>query len=304
MSARQPIRCSMPVCGGRGRGGQRALGSSASYRLWAMVACCLGRPGSSVMGPHGPSGQRRRDLLFRPRWADSISASCSWLGGWEGQPRGQNGPPWWAEEEGSGNRGLSGVQYTGSEAALGPGQMWVPRGSLEAPASLGRKTQTEPGPRCRVSLELGVWKWASRAEGGRRGQAVDEAWLRPEAEAEGGTADDSLFLWGWGLLIEGWAGADAGVRSEEVDLGPALRVGRARRQPGRAAPGIVCRRRPRGLGSCGCAKHPEVRQSLVHRGPPKVRASLRGRACGDRARTGAPSSAHRNVSLWVGETCT
>lgn len=81
-----------------------------------------------------------------------------------------------------------------------------------------------------------MWKWGSRAEGRRRGQAVDEAWLRPEDEAEGGTPDDSLFLWGWGLLIEGWAGAGAGVRSEEVDLDPALRVGRARRQPGRAAP--------------------------------------------------------------------
>lgn len=57
---------------------------------------------------------------------------------------------------------------------------------------------------------------------------MEEARLRPEDEAEGGTADGSL-LWVLGLLIEGWMGADAGVRSEETDLDPALRVGPARR---------------------------------------------------------------------------
>lgn len=134
---------------------------------------------------------------------------------------------------------------------------------------------------------------------------MEEARLRPEDEAEGGIANGSLLFWGWGLLIEGWMGADAGVRSEETDLDPALRVGRARRQPGRAAP-----RHPLGVQAPRaevlrlCAKHPDARKNLVHHGQPKVRASSRCRACGGRARPVAPSSAHRNISLWVDETCT
>lgn len=67
---------------------------------------------------------------------------------------------------------------------------------------------------------------------------MGEAWLRPEAEAEGGrgTADGSLLLAGRGTHTRAERCRCWG-RSEEVDLDPALRVGRVRRQPGRAAPG-------------------------------------------------------------------
>lgn len=150
-----------------------------------------------------------------------------------------------------------------------------------------------------------MWKWGSRAGGRRRGQAAEEAWLRPKAEDEGGTGDGSLLLWGQELLIEGWMGADAGVKSEEVDLDPALKVVRVRRQPGRAVPRhrlevqamstVVLRL---------CAKHPDARKSLVHPGQPKIRAYLKVRPRGDRARVVALSSARRNISPWVCETCT
>ena len=49
------------------------------------------------------------------------------MGGREGQPRGQNGPGWWAGKLGSGNRELGGVQYADLEATSGQGKMWVPR---------------------------------------------------------------------------------------------------------------------------------------------------------------------------------
>lgn len=46
-----------------------------------------------------------------------------------------------------------------------------------------------------------------------------------------GTADGRLLLTGQRVPIQGWMGADAAVRSEEVDADSALRRGRARRQP-------------------------------------------------------------------------
>lgn len=77
------------------------------------------------------------------------SLGILFLTGWVGrQPRGQNGPPWWAGEEGSGNRELSGVQYADLQAASGPGQMWMPSGGLEAPETLEGRKQTAPGPGC------------------------------------------------------------------------------------------------------------------------------------------------------------
>lgn len=73
-----------------------------------------------------------------------------------------------------------------------------------------------------------MWEQNRRQE---EALTVGEDWLRSEDEAEGGrgTANGSLLLVGWGVPIQGWMGADPGVRSEEV--------GRARRQPGRAATG-------------------------------------------------------------------
>lgn len=134
---------------------------------------------------------------------------------------------------------------------------------------------------------------------------MEEARLRPEDESEGGTADGSQLSWGWALLKEGWMAADAGVRSEEMDLDPALRVGGARRHPERAGHRHrLAVQAPRAEDLRLCAKHPDARKSLVHHGQPKTRASLRCRACGDRAGPVAPSSAQRNISLWVGETCT
>lgn len=41
----------------------------------------------------------------------------------------------------------------------------------------------------------------------------------------------------------------------------------------------------------------------MHHSQPKIRASLRDRVCGNRARTVTFSSAHRSIGLWVGETC-
>lgn len=100
-------------------------------------------------------------------------------------------------------------------------------------------------------------------------------------------------------------GSDAGVRFEVTDLDPSLRVGRARGQPRRTTHrhclGVQA---PRVEVLRLCAKHPDARKSLVHHGQPKIRASLRCRAHGNRAGPVAPSSAHRNISLWVGETCT
>lgn len=98
---------------------------------------------------------------------------------------------------------------------------------------------------------------------------MEEARLRPEDESEGGTADGSQLSWGWGLLIEGWMGADAGVRFEEMDLDPALSVGGARRQPGRAAHRhLLGVQAPRAEVLRLCAKHPDARKSLVHHGQP------------------------------------
>lgn len=68
---------------------------------------------------------------------------------------------------------------------------------------------------------------------------MGESRSRPEDEAKGGrgTADGRLLLTGQRVPIQGWMGADAAVRSEEVDADSALRRGRARRQPERASPG-------------------------------------------------------------------
>lgn len=46
-----------------------------------------------------------------------------------------------------------------------------------------------------------------------------------------------------------------------------------------------------------------TRKSLVHYSQLNIRASSRDRACENRARTIAFSSAHRSIGLWVGETC-
>lgn len=134
---------------------------------------------------------------------------------------------------------------------------------------------------------------------------MGESCLRPEDEAEGGrgTADGRLVLMGPGEPIEVWMGADAAVRSEKVDADSALRMGRARRKPEGAAPGHRWVMLGARAGVLRLRQPPRCQGRPGASGQPKLRASSRVKACGDRARTVARSYAHRNISLWFGETC-